>query len=39
MSLGSMAGGGRDTVRNTNVLKEENTFDEKRIYSHQFFIF
>lgn len=39
MPLGSMAGGGRDTVRNTNVLKQENTFHEKRIYSHQFFIF
>jgi hypothetical protein len=38
MTLGSMAGDRRGTVRYTNVLKQENTFDEKRIYSHQFFI-
>jgi hypothetical protein len=28
MTLGSMVGGGRDSVRNTNVLKLENRFDE-----------
>jgi len=33
-----MAGGGRDTFRNTNVLKLENIFDEKRIDSHKYVI-
>ena len=38
ITLGIMAGGGRDTFRNTNVLKLENIFDEKRIDSHKYVI-